>query len=489
MKLNNSYKALGESFYHSNNPMPVSNPSLVIWNTPLSQDLGLTDLSPTDTPFLAEAFSGNRLLDGSEPISIAYAGHQFGHFNPQLGDGRAHLLGDVQSPQGQIIDIQLKGSGPSAFSRSGDGRCTLSAAMREYIMSEAMHALGVPTTRVLAVVRTGEPVYREEVQPGAVVTRTASSHIRVGTFQYFASRGDFASLKALADYTIERHYPKILDEGSQFLNQPYIGLLDAVIQSQIELIVHWMRVGFIHGVMNTDNTAVSGETIDYGPCAMMGTYNPETVFSSIDRNGRYAFGNQFPIMHWNMTRFAECLLYLVDREDKAIFSQFEALIQGVTERFDEAYNSMMAAKLGFEQSNLKTEQLVSAILDDMESGMLDYTQTFHELSLSINDSELSRKLSQLLPNSYSLWSYELKQNASHYADALKIMQQTNPVVIPRNHDVERVLKSVQENEVDHSELGEFLDVICSPYTQIALTERYQQPPKDGDSGYKTYCGT
>lgn len=486
MKLTNSYKALGERFYHSNNPMPVSNPSLFIWNSELAGQLGIPTSLQEDRVALADIFSGNRLLDGSEPISMAYAGHQFGHFNPQLGDGRAHLLGDMQDVDGNIVDLQLKGSGPSAFSRSGDGRCTFSAALREYIMSEAMHALGVPTTRVLAVVRTGEPVYREAVQPGAIVTRTAASHIRVGTFQYFANQGDFASLKKLADYTIERHYPQLLDtdEGEQ----RYIGFLDAVIQAQIELIVHWLRVGFIHGVMNTDNTAISGETIDYGPCAMMGVYHPKTVFSSIDRNGRYAFGNQSPIMHWNMTRFAECLLCLVDAENKAIFSQFEALIQGIAERFNDVYQAMMAKKLGFDRPSIATEQLVSTLLNEMESQQLDYTQTFYQLGLSLKDRDSNLALSRSLPTFYSLWRFELAQNKLSEDESYQIMANVNPVVIPRNHDVERILAEAQEKR-DESELTHFLAVIKSPYQQQVQTKRYQQPAEDGDRDYKTYCGT
>ena len=328
MKLQQSYYELGENFFELNQPAPVRTPQLFLWNDALAKQLGIHELTQ-DPQQLAHYFSGNMLLPGSKPLSMAYAGHQFGHYNPQLGDGRAHLLGEISTHSAALWDVHLKGSGQTSYSRGGDGKCGLGPAIREFIMSEAMHHLGVPTTRCLAVVTTGEEVYRQVVNQGAVVTRVASSHIRVGTFQYFAANGDIESLAKLADYTIKRHFPEIYDAEVN----PYVALLEQVIEKQVELIIHWLRVGFIHGVMNTDNTTVSGDTIDFGPCAMMGSYDPKTVYSSIDRRGRYAFGHQGQIAHWNMARFAESLLQL-DDENGELLESMQLLINGFSEKFN-----------------------------------------------------------------------------------------------------------------------------------------------------------
>ncbi|MDX8396631.1 MAG: YdiU family protein, partial [Mariprofundaceae bacterium] len=331
MKLSNSYQSLGESFYKESSPTSFENPQLFLWNESLANDLMIANTLQADSGALAAYFSGQRLIDGSKPIAMAYAGHQFGHFVPQLGDGRAHLLGDISDKQGKRWDIQLKGSGQTPFSRGGDGRCALGPALREFIMSEAMHALGVPTTRCLAIVTTGETVFRNQDEPGAVVTRVASSHIRVGTFQYFAAKNDVESLQRLCDYTIECHFPELMKQDG---DKPTL-LLQSVIQKQITLLVEWMRVGFIHGVMNTDNTHLGGETIDYGPCAMMGKYDPATVFSSIDKMGRYAFGNQSKMMQWNMARFAECLLPLVDSDQDKAVNLLLPIIEGISSQFEQ----------------------------------------------------------------------------------------------------------------------------------------------------------
>ncbi len=313
-----------------------------MWNSSLAEQLMIPNELKHDSVALAQAFSGNSIMPGSEPIATVYAGHQFGSFVPQLGDGRAHLLGEVLDQFGQRWDIQLKGSGRTSFSRGGDGRCALGPAVREFIMSEAMKALGIPTTRCLAVVTTGETVFRETTLPGAVVTRVASSHLRIGTFQFFAARGDHQALKTLCNYTIERHYPELQEEGQ---NQ-YVSFINKVIERQIQLVVEWMRVGFIHGVMNTDNTSLSGETIDYGPCAMMGIYDPQTVYSSIDTMGRYAFGNQPDILQWNIARFAECLLPLINADRNKAVDQVGPVIAEFPDRFEKEYMKMMGKKLG-----------------------------------------------------------------------------------------------------------------------------------------------
>ena len=317
MRFDNSYAALPKQFYQRIVPSPVPKPRLFLFNAALARELGLDDELARDRDALARVFGGNELLPGSEPVALAYAGHQFGQFVPQLGDGRAHLLGEVLDARGRRRDLQLKGSGRTAYSRGGDGRCALGPAIREFVMSEALHALGVPTTRCLAVVTTGESVFRDHRLPGAVVTRVARSHLRVGTFEYFAARQDHDALRTLCDHAIGRHFPELADEPSA--EERYLALLDRVIDRQVRLVVEWMRIGFIHGVMNTDNTAISGETIDYGPCAMMSAYDPGTVFSSIDHGGRYAFGNQPMIVAWNLSRLAHCLVPLVaDEADDAV---------------------------------------------------------------------------------------------------------------------------------------------------------------------------
>ncbi|MEW8586955.1 MAG: protein adenylyltransferase SelO family protein, partial [Candidatus Thiodiazotropha sp.] len=335
--------------------------------------------------------------------ALAYAGHQFGHFVPQLGDGRAHLIGEIVDRSGERRDIQLKGSGQTAFSRSGDGRYALGPAIREYIMGEAMHALDIPTTRSLAVTTTGEAVYRETVQPGAVLTRIASSHLRVGTFEYFAARENRLALEQLCDFAIDRHYPE-LEEGG---DERFLQLFDKVMQRQIDLVVEWLRVGFIHGVMNTDNTAISGETIDFGPCAMMGTYSPKTVFSSIDRDGRYAFGNQPAIAQWNMARFAETLLPLIDKNEKQAIETLGARVETFSSLFKQRYLQMMASKLGLSKLTSAEKALILALLDRLERKRLDYTTSFDRLTRSLSSQSVAQQLIDELADWYADWRLRL----------------------------------------------------------------------------------
>ena len=423
-------------------------------------------------------------MPGSEPIATAYAGHQFGHFVPQLGDGRAHLLGEVLDQFGQRLDIQLKGSGPTIYSRGGDGRCAVGPAVREFIMSEAMNALGVPTTRCLAVVTTGEPVFRESVLPGAIVTRVASSHLRIGTFQFIAARGDHQALKTLCDYTIERHYPELKEEGS---NQ-YLGLIDKVIARQIQLVVEWMRVGFIHGVMNTDNTSLSGETIDYGPCAMMGNYDPQTVYSSIDTMGRYAFGHQPEIAQWNITRFAECLLPLINADTKNAIDQVGPIITGYPDRFKQAYIEMIGKKFGLASFQQEDQKLLFSILNRLEERRLDYTITFDLLTKSLTSEAVVSQVKNELGESFDLWQKRLSEQRSRSREVQDLMRQHNPVVIPRNHHIEAVIQACEQT--GKATLAEnFLQVLRSPYEELAETPLYQDPPGDGDENYQTFCGT
>ena len=484
MRFSNSYVGLGEVFYERIRPTPVRDPQLFLWNSSLAEQLMIPDELKNDSVALAQAFSGNHILPGSEPIATVYAGHQFGSFVPQLGDGRAHLLGEVLDQFGQRWDIQLKGSGRTSFSRGGDGRCPLGPAVRELIMSEAMNALGVATTRSLAVVTTGEPVFRETSLPGAVVTRVAASHIRIGTFQFFAAQGDLPSLDTLCSYAIERHYPELRTEGE---NQ-YVLFIDKVIERQIHLVVDWMRVGFIHGVMNTDNTTISGETIDYGPCAMMGIYDPETVYSSIDTMGRYAFGNQPGILHWNIIRFAECLLPLINADrDKAV-GQVEPVIAAFSDRFEKEYIKMMGKKLGFISFKQEDRKLIDSVLERLKDRRLDYTVTFDLLTQSLTSEAAASQMNNELGEWFDLWQKRLSGQHRASEEVQELMRQHNPVVIPRNHHVEEVLQAcVETGKATSAET--FLQVLRSPYEALAQTSGYQDPPSDGDKGYQTFCGT
>jgi uncharacterized protein YdiU (UPF0061 family) len=437
-----------------------------------------------DPVALAHAFSGNAIIAGSEPVATVYAGHQFGSFVPQLGDGRAHLLGEVLDQFGQRREIQLKGSGRTLFSRGGDGRCALGPAVREFIMSEAMNALGVPTTRCLAVVTTGEPVFRETTLPGAVVTRVASSHLRIGTFEFFAARGDHQALKTLCNYTIERHYPELQEEGQM----PYVSFINKVIEGQIQLVVEWMRVGFIHGVMNTDNTSLCGETIDYGPCAMMGIYDPQTVYSSIDRMGRYAFGNQPDILHWNLSRFAECLLPLINADKTKVIDLVGPVIAEFPDRFEKEYMKMMGKKLGLTLFKQADQKLVVSVLNRLKDRRLDYTITFDLLTKSLMSEAAAAQMKNELGECFDLWQKRLNEQHTVPQKVQELMRQHNPVVIPRNHHVEKVIQACEQTGKATS-AEKFLQVLRSPYEELAQTSDYQDPPSDGDENYKTFCGT
>jgi len=502
LRFSNSYHQLGEDFFQPDLPTSVVAPKLILWNSDIAALLTIPKSLQDDHEQLAQYFSGNQLLQGSEPIALAYSGHQFAHFTPNLGDGRAHLLGEVITENDHRLDVQLKGSGRTAFSRRGDGRCAYAPAVREYLMSEAMQALGVPTSRCLAVVTTGEKIYRETEKQGAVVTRVASSHIRVGTFQYFAARGDVTSLQKLTDYAITRHFPHInsanIDNEERILQ-----FLKAVIAKQIKLVVEWLRVGFIHGVMNTDNTAISGETIDFGPCAMMGIYHPDTVYSSIDTQGRYAFANQSHIAQWNMARLAECLLMLLqdkneadidDDGDSEVLTAVKKIIMEFTGQFDQAYQTMMAAKLGFaleqqsEKQNSTVVMQITELLTLMADEKLDYTQTFHLLTQSLSDELIAEQLKVTLGAWYINWRNEIGNETQQSIAAQQIMQGNNPVVIPRNHIVEQLLAE-SELSGDLIHIEEFLKVIGSPYQVLAETHKYQNLPSDGDKRYQTFCGT
>ncbi|WP_019529068.1 protein adenylyltransferase SelO [Dasania marina] len=483
MKFSNTYVGLGERFYDKSQPTAVRSPKLLLWNTRLANQLNIPQELQQDAESLAQYFSGNQLLAGAEPIATAYAGHQFGSFNPQLGDGRAHLLGELLDDDGKRWDLQLKGSGVSAYSRAGDGRCAIGPAVREFIMSESMKALGVPTTECLAVVTTGETVYRQQASPGAVVTRVASSHIRVGSFQFFASKGDVESLTALRDYAIARHFPEIKQQAANHS----VALVDKVIEKQIQLVVAWMRVGFIHGVMNTDNTAISGDTIDYGPCAMMGAYDPQTVYSSIDRNGRYAFGNQPNIVNWNMARFAESLLVL-HPEDKEVLAQMQGLITDFPERFQQAYSRMMADKLGLQNLQQGDDALIALFLARMAELKLDYTKTFDSLTKSLTDTKVQATIAADLGPCYQQWQQRVATQTTSAQELQAAMRKSNPVVIPRNHHVEAVLAACEESGEATTAL-DFLAVLRHPYEETEQSAHYQSDDSGFDQGYQTFCGT
>lgn len=498
INFSNSYYDLGQKFSDQTLPVPVAQPSLLLWNNTLAQTLAIPFNEDKDADLLAQYFSGNRIFPTSKPIAQAYSGHQFGHFNPQLGDGRAHLLGDITDIQGKTWDIQLKGSGVSHFSRRGDGRCAVGPALREFIMSEAMFALGVPTTRCLAVVATGEDVYREQALAGAIVTRVAESHIRVGTFQYFAARKDVISLGKLTNYAIKRHFPALLPEISarenvsndgEISSERVLRFFSAVLAKQIPLVLSWLRVGFIHGVMNTDNMTISGETIDYGPCAMMNTYHAETVFSSIDRNHRYAFGKQISIIQWNMMRLAETLLPLIACDDDDGVEKIKPLLAKFHHDLEQGYLTMMAAKIGLKNKGSGVEQLINNLLAIMQKQKLDYTQTFTALTESLHNtikaSSVSEPLLTILADWLPDWYRCLGED--HRA-GYQLMRSNNPVVIPRNHHVEAILAISQETS-DLSALNKFLTVLRQPYSTLAETADYQDPPVDSDDNYHTFCGT
>ncbi|TKW78439.1 MAG: YdiU family protein [Bradyrhizobium icense] len=483
-----TYAALPANFFARVEPTPVAAPRLIKLNRELAVHLGL-DPDQLSTPDGAEILSGKRLPEGAQPIAMAYAGHQFGHFVPQLGDGRAILLGEVIDRDGVRRDIQLKGSGPTPFSRRGDGRAALGPVLREYIVSEAMAKLGIPTTRSLAAVISGESVIRETVLPGAVLTRVAASHIRVGTFQFFAARGDTDGIRRLADHVIGRHYPHLAS-----FERPYHALLDAVIARQADLVARWLLVGFIHGVMNTDNTSISGETIDYGPCAFMDEYNPSTVFSSIDEMGRYAYGNQPRIALWNLTRLAECLLPLFsDDKDKAI-EQAQFALGEFAEKFTAAYQAGLRAKIGLFTEADGDEALVQDLLDAMTKNQADFTNTFRRLgdaALGPDHDEPVRGLF-IDPTMFDEWAARWRQRMAlephSSAERREAMHRVNPAFIPRNHRVEAVIQAAVNND-DYAPFEELLTVLARPFEDQPAFAAYAEPPEAYQRVTQTFCGT
>ena len=473
----NTYSKLSNTFKEEVKPTPVHNPELVVLNDQLAKDLNL-DFSKIEKKNLSQIFSGNTLPKGSVTIAQAYAGHQFGHFT-MLGDGRAVLLGEHLVNNTTRFDIQFKGSGRTSFSRSGDGRAVLGPMLREYIISEAIHALKIPTTRSLAVVKTGEKIVRENLLPGAILTRVASSHIRVGTFQYIAAKQNIDDLNTLVDYTINRHYPEIQSSKNKALD-----LLNLVMERQCKLVVNWMRVGFIHGVMNTDNMAISGETIDYGPCAFMDHYNPKTVFSSIDQLGRYSFSNQPPIIKWNLSRFAECLIPLIDKsEDKAIQLATE-IIDNFQNVYEEKWLNMMRDKLGLFGKSKDDKKLIDDLLTWMEKNKADYSNTFcYLMNIKIGNNNLYNDRDFI--NWSNEWQNRISINDNSKEKSFELMKKTNPIIIPRNHKVEEALKAANEDNLEV--MNKLLSKFDNPYSEQKGIEDYQLPSLDDN--YKTFCGT
>lgn len=483
-----TYAALPTNFFARVAPTPVASPRLIKLNRPLAIHLGL-DPDLLSTPEGAEILAGKRLPDGADPIAMAYAGHQFGHFVPQLGDGRAILLGEVIDADGVRRDIQLKGSGPTPFSRRGDGRAALGPVLREYIVSEAMFALGIPTTRSLAAVMSGENVMRETMLPGAVLTRVAASHIRVGTFQFFAARGDVDGVRQLADHAIARHYP-----DAAKADRPYHALLEGVVARHADLVARWLLVGFIHGVMNTDNSSISGETIDYGPCAFMDEYNPATVFSSIDEQGRYAYANQPQIALWNLTRLAECLLPLFsDDKDKAI-EQAQFILGEFAEKFTTAYQAGLRAKIGLFTARDGDEALVQDLLDSMTKNEADFTLTFRHLSdAALGTSGDENVRAQFTdPGAFSEWATRwrprLADEPQSAAERQTAMRAVNPAFIPRNHRVEAVIQAATNND-DYAPFEELLTVLAKPFEDQPEFADYAEPPQPEQRVLQTFCGT
>lgn len=487
----NTYAQLPEHFYARLNPTPVAAPRIVKVNVQLAQDLGLDADALTSEQGVA-IFAGNCVAEGSNPIAQAYAGHQFGHFVPRLGDGRANLLGELVSRDGQRYDIQLKGSGRTPFSRGGDGRAALGPVLREYIVSEAMAALGVPTTRALAAVTTGESVLRDSVLPGAVLTRVAASHLRVGTFQYFAARGDVEGLRILADYAIARHYPE-----AALAKEPYRALLESVIARQARLIAQWMLLGFIHGVMNTDNTSISGETIDYGPCAFMEAYDPAKVYSSIDHGGRYAYSNQPRVALWNVARLAESLLPILvqesDSEEAALVVANKAL-SAFEPQFEAAHGAGLRRKLGLIRERESDTALAKDLLQCMAANRADFTLTFRRLCDAAAGPEGDAGVRELFadPAAYDDWAAgwrcRLEEGSADGQERAAAMRRVNPAYIPRNHLVEAALNAANMRQ-DFHPFEDLLAVISRPYDERPELERYSTPARPEECVLQTFCGT
>lgn len=473
-RLEHSYATLPDLFHAEAAPTPVAAPEIVAFNAPLAAELGL-NADVLDSAEGAALFTGNTLPPGARPIAQAYAGHQFGHFTI-LGDGRAILLGEQIAPDGTRVDVQLKGAGQTRYSRRGDGRAALGPMLRELIVSEAMHALGIPTTRSLAVAATGEPVYRERVLPGAVLTRVAASHLRVGTFQWAAAARDIAALRALADYTRARHFPA-LDAGAD------LALFDAIAERQAQLLARWQLVGFVHGVMNTDNMSLAGETIDYGPCAFIDAYDPDAVFSSIDTQGRYALGNQPGIAQWNLARLAEAMLPLFDADTARAIELATASIARFAERFEEHWLTGMRGKLGLFTHEPDDAALAADLLDWMARTRADFTVTFRRLG---NDERPSASPDAAFDAWFDRWQARLRRQPQAPDEVRSRMRRHNPAVIARNHKVEEALAAAEHGDV--SPLRRLMATLAKPYDDGADSE-FVMPPQAPDPAYRTFCGT
>jgi serine/tyrosine/threonine adenylyltransferase len=485
--LQHTYAALPSRFYARVTPTPVANPRLETFNDALAEDLGL---DPSVLKREAAAMlSGNQPPEDADPIAMVYAGHQFGSFVPQLGDGRAILLGELRGRDGVLRDLQLKGAGLTPFSRNGDGRAALGPMLREYLISEAMHALGIPTTRSLAVVTSGERIFRESALAGAVLTRVAASHIRVGTFQYFAARGDEDAIRELLDYVIARHYPQ-----AAAAPVPALAVLAAVAQRQIALIAEWMRVGFIHGVMNTDNMAISGETIDYGPCAFIDRYDPKTVFSSIDRGGRYAYANQPAAAQWNVARFAETLLPLIDPVPEKAVELATQVVQPFMAQFESRFLERMRQKIGLSSAAEGDAALVERLLAAMQLSEADFTVTFRRLAVAAESPADQSALRELFATSSDIdgwlreWRERLVSDTQTIAERTASMRAVNPAFIPRNHRVEAALEAAAQRN-DYGPFRELLKVLQHPYEEQPLAQEYAEPPQPSERVVQTFCGT
>jgi serine/tyrosine/threonine adenylyltransferase len=475
----NSYARLPQTFFTAQNPAPVHSPKIAVFNKPLATSLGLNTES-LQSEDGAALFAGNKIPDGASPLAQAYAGHQFGHFT-MLGDGRAVLLGEQITPTGERYDIQLKGSGRTPYSRGGDGRAALGPMLREYIISEAMHALGIPTTRSLAVVTTGEEIARESYLPGAILTRVAASHLRVGTFQYAARWGTKEELQELADYAIKRHYPEIEDDENKYLT-----FLQEVIKRQAMLITKWQLVGFIHGVMNTDNMTISGETIDYGPCAFMDTFDPATVFSSIDREGRYAYGNQPNIGVWNLARLAEALLPLLHDNQEEAVTLAQDKLSDFAHLFESNWLEGMRAKLGLFNEEEQDKSLIKDLLDLMQKHRADYTNTFRALTIGKPEDTTLHGTTEFT-QWHKRWVERLGRQGESMDASKMLMKNSNPSVIPRNHRVEEALEAA--NKGDYSVMERLLEALSNPYAHSPEQKDYTTLPAPSPRPYRTFCGT
>jgi uncharacterized protein YdiU (UPF0061 family) len=488
LAFDNSYARLPDRFYARLAPTPVAAPRLLKLNVALARELGLDPAALAREAGVA-VLAGNTVPSAAEPIAMAYAGHQFGNFVPQLGDGRAILLGEIVAPDGMRRDVQLKGSGPTPFSRRGDGRAALGPVLREYVVAEAMAALAIPTTRALAAVATGEKVLRDGYLPGAVLTRVAASHVRVGTFQYFAARGDIEGIRALLDYVVARHYPQAREA-----ERPARALLEAVALKQADLVARWMHVGFIHGVMNTDNMSIAGETIDYGPCAFMDAYHPATVYSSIDHMGRYAFANQPRIAQWNLARLAETLLPLLAEAEAEAVEVAEAALAAFAARFRQAYLAGLRRKIGLFEERPEDGALAEDLLQRMAEGGADYTLTFRRLAEAAASAEADREVRALFadPTAYDSWAVGWRERMAAEGGPGPArraeMCAVNPLYIPRNHLVEAAIRAA----VEHNDLGPFetlVEVSSRPFEMQAGRERHAEPPGPNEIVEQTFCGT